>query len=615
MSPTTTGDGLTPEQQAVVDLPADTFLLVTAGAGAGKTHTMIQRIARLLRDDEIGADELLALSFARSAVRELTHRLDHAGTSTRFVPVRTFDAFALELLLAADAAEDWTHAAFDDRIGAAVDLVRDGGADARLDEIGHLVVDEAQDLVGVRLALVEAVLDRTECTFTVVGDVAQAIYGFQLEDADERLHSADACFRSLRERYDDVLVERELSGNFRARSDDARRALPFGPALRVDPTDTSRGHFETLRTALMGATVLGRVDDDHALAGLYDDEVTTAILCRSNAETLVVSERLADVGVPHRLRRTAQDRVAPSWLAGLFRHHPGKTLGRDRLTDLLPAVPGGAGQDPEAVWRQLRRVAGDRGRAVDMLRLREAIAQRRLPDEFTAQPGAAVVVSSFHRAKGLEFDRVVVVDPGPLRTDSDIPEQEEARLLYVAMTRPRDDLWRMDTLRLNGVRRWERGDRIGRYGTGRYHRNHFGLEMVGGDVSPDEPAGVDRMVGVGEVQELLGGDVAVGDEVELWLESQGSSEAGGPVYRILYEGTDIGCTSAGFATVLFRFLGGRASYRPHRYPGRIRRARIDAVETVAGSVASGERAGLGTTGVWLAPRLGGLSRFDWKAAR
>ncbi|MEU4376957.1 UvrD-helicase domain-containing protein [Pseudonocardia alni] len=608
------GPELTDEQQDVVDLAADTSLLVTAGAGAGKTHTMIERVARLIRDDELGADEVLVLSFARSAVRELTRRLDRAGTATRFVPISTFDSFALDILMSTGATLDWTQQPFDERIRAAAEVIASDEPVDRLDDLRHLVVDEAQDLVGDRLVLVEAILDRTGCAFTVVGDVAQSIYGFQIEDAETRLHSADACFRLIRERFDGVLVERELTRNFRAQRDEARPALPFGPVLRVDPTDTSNAYYEPLRDVLMGVPVVGDVDDDYALLGLYDEELTTAVLCRTNAETLVVSERLADAGVPHRLRRTAQDRVAPSWLAGLFRSHPGSTLGRDRLIELLPSVPGGAGQHVDTVWRQLRRVAGDRGRAVDMHRLRDAVARRRLPDEFTAQPGSAVVVSSFHRAKGLEFDRVVVVDPGPLRERSDTPEQEEARLLYVAMTRPRDDLWRMDPLRLRGVRRWDRGDRIGRYGTGRYRRNHFGLEIVGGDVFAEEPAGAHRRYGAEEIQELLSGDVSVGDEVELWFDPDDLSTTGGPVYRILLEGIDIGRTSDGFGTALFRFLGGHAKYTPKRYPGRIERVRIDAVETVAGSVASGERAGLGAAGVWLAPRLGGLSRFDWKVA-
>ena len=41
--------------------------------------------------------------------------------------------------------------------------------------------------------------------------------------------------------------------------------------------------------------------------------------------------------------------------------------------------------------------------------------------------------------------------------------------------------------------------------------------------------------------------------------------------------------------------------------------RIEAVETVVGSEASGRLAGLGDYGVWLAPRLVGLSKFTYDA--
>jgi DNA helicase II / ATP-dependent DNA helicase PcrA len=52
-------------------------------------------------------------------------------------------------------------------------------------------------------------------------------------------------------------------------------------------------------------------------------------------------------------------------------------------------------------------------------------------------------------------------------------------------------------------------------------------------------------------------------------------------------------------------------YRISRWPLRITGARVEAVETVVGTQAATVHAGLGPSGVWLAPRLFGMGYFDW----
>src|SRR5690606_29397723 len=51
--------------------------------------------------------------------------------------------------------------------------------------VEHLIIDEAQDLVGVRAELVESIIEllSDECGITIFTDDAQAIYGFSEEDS------------------------------------------------------------------------------------------------------------------------------------------------------------------------------------------------------------------------------------------------------------------------------------------------------------------------------------------------------------------------------------------------------------------------------------------------
>ena len=94
----------------------------------------------------------------------------------------TFDSFATRLLETyGDVSLDGTD--YDRRIALAVELL-DARAIDELTEIRHVLVDEAQDLTGVRADFVLKLLEVTDCGFTVFADQAQAVYDFAGESLD-----------------------------------------------------------------------------------------------------------------------------------------------------------------------------------------------------------------------------------------------------------------------------------------------------------------------------------------------------------------------------------------------------------------------------------------------
>lgn len=216
------------------------------------------------------------------------------------------------------------------------------------------------------------------------------------------------------------------------------------------------------------------------------------MLCRKNGEALLMSDLLHGIGIDHQLRRTARDRSAPAWIEALLRRAGSHVLTTNTFKSLFPDLPDlPRDHDADRMWRLLRACAGDRtGRTVDLSQLRDALAGGRLPDELTAQPSHHLVISTFHRAKGLEFDRVIVVDPGPLRESKDgyeVDPAEEARTLYVALTRAREELHRLPPRITWLVRKHQDTGRWARYGRQKWQRH--GLEMLGTDVHSVHPAG------------------------------------------------------------------------------------------------------------------------------
>lgn len=89
---------LNPEQQQAVNHSGGPLLIV-AGPGTGKTHTLIRRIHRLITVTEVGAETILAITFTHRAATELGARLKTLLSNGDFPPfVGTFHGLCLELI-------------------------------------------------------------------------------------------------------------------------------------------------------------------------------------------------------------------------------------------------------------------------------------------------------------------------------------------------------------------------------------------------------------------------------------------------------------------------------------------------------------------------------------
>lgn len=432
-------------------------ILVDAGPGTGKTQAAALRIAKLVTG-ELSPSHILVLSFSRGAVRTLTRRMvavagadERTVEELRHVSVRTFDSWAFRILrLMGGTPEDLLRRRHDENIAALVEMLRGPARDDVRRVLGdrrHVVVDEFQDLPGVRGELVLALLDllappgEAGCGFTVLGDPAQAIYGFATGDDDAV--SAATYWRRLIETYGDDLDVLRLTRNHRSTPPIAAMSERLRTVLTGDLADEEK--LVAVRAALAALPEGDGLD----LASIAGDG-TSAVLTRTNGEALRVMASLMgrDLEGTGRLRMRAASfaTLPPAWIAGLLRRVPTGAVARsqfDRIHAHLtaawgPEICAALGlPDPDVAWG---RIALASGVAADASSVELAALRARMswPDSFPDdQPllEDGVVITTIHQSKGAEFDTVTILDTDPERMPEMANSAEEANVGYVAMTR------------------------------------------------------------------------------------------------------------------------------------------------------------------------------------
>lgn len=586
-------------QRDVAEAEPDARMFVTAAAGQGKTEVLLARVKTLVEDGLNPADEILVLSFSRAAVeavrkRARIHDLDG-------LQIRTFDSFAAQILI--DMDEETLGDSFDARIRKATKYIAGDETPDRLTYLKHILVDEAQDLVGDRAELVLALFSvlGDDFGFTVLGDPLQGIYDFQLEESESRLTSSELIETLVNEFGAE---QQTLAKHYRAVTDRTRELISVGDEIRslgaLDTPACEAAHslLDDFRREVSSTSVL---NESGALSP--NDGDTTALLCSTNYEVLIASELLWENGYPHLIRRKAQDMSVAPWVHQVFKDLEDRTYDADEIKSRLHQLFGVGAADR---WLALKTAEGNFS-AYDSLKvpqLSQRLRSRSIPLTLTVDDAAPLVVSTVHRAKGLEFTNVLYLQP-EFGSPAAKHNAEALKQKYVALSRAREEI--ISTKLPKGlIKRMEKSkDRWleKAYGRGQtlYTARMEFLNSDIDDVSPYYPADGDARA----VQNNLVLDELLGSVVSGSLETE-PEHGEFPRYVVATsDGRIIGRTSQSFAFALKKSFGLQYS-RKQAWPSGFTGARVTSIECATGHPEETKLAGLGSSGMWLVPRLTGL---------
>jgi len=450
-------------EQLEVILEAPTaWQLVIAGPGAGKSAVACQRVAYLV-DEAVPPSRILLVSFTRTAVAELRDRIVSyavAGVAARSVRISTIDSHAWSLRAGFDdepLPNSLGDGSYDLSIERTIELFRNQNANlidfmARLE---HLIVDEAQDVMGLRAELVIEMLKSLSptCGVTILADPAQAIYGFTTDGADDKKHEQSLLER-LPAECPRPLLQRAFKNIHRVK-DGALVDLFLRTRKAIEMAENADGHVarvqQTIRETCGNdigvrsfqnlADFLNRVQDRSML-----------VLFRRRADVLFASSYCSQAGVEHRLRMSDLPVVVRPWLGWLLGETVKAILDRDDFDKLwesrgsLCPAPF-IGEQRDDCWALLHRLAaGSRPRTIDLVHLRNIVARARPPLElcYPELGPTGPILGTIHASKGREADTVVLVMP-PHQERGDETRKgtdsaaisEEGRVYYVGATRAR----------------------------------------------------------------------------------------------------------------------------------------------------------------------------------
>lgn len=517
-------------------------MLVEAGPGTGKTEMAALRMAALISSG-LSPGKILVLSFSRSAVRTLTHRLSSVtGTEEvileelRHVSIRTFDSWTFRILRRlGHPVPDLLTRSHDDNIAELTRQIKGPQKDQIRELIGdrrHLIVDEFQDLPGVRGDLVLTLMSLIAppgCPgtgFTVLGDPAQAIYGFAGKGSDQAFPSPSEYWKRIVDNYGSDLEELTLSRNYRAAPPLAEISASLRKVLLSERPDE-----EKLRIVRKAVAVLPSANCPVGPEWLDgDNSGSRAILTHTNGQAIAVLKKLfgTDEGgrdTPVLLRAGHHSSLSPAWIAALLRRLQSPELTRSQFSDIYDylacqwdeSTQANLGlPSKEATWSRLARASGV-SEKTDVIRIPDLRTRMHWPDAFPDDQwdiNDGVTVTTIHQSKGQEFDIVTLLDTAREESEQGATDSAEAKgiyseeenVKYVAVTRAGLELNRIDDKELYSIpRNWKFRD--GRERLCSWQNRWINMEIgLAGDldpfgfVDPTLHGGTDR---VESFQELL----------------------------------------------------------------------------------------------------------------
>lgn len=460
-------------QAEYLSLSNEERVLVNAGPGTGKTWVLIQRLIKLLKDDNITPNCVLVMCYSRAAKAVVEARLQEAvekyqlNLDWRDINIKTIDSFAWVVRHAVENEEEYSKekfslgSSYDENIKNAQKILEK--KTELLNNIEYFMVDEIQDIVGIRARFLLRVLAMlpSNCGFTLLGDACQAIYDYSCRDEGDI--DSVKLYSSLIGKNKNIKFL-EFVENHRLSEHDLAVANGLREKLIEGNRDCISEYINALSNEIPSLDCDNIIDLYNHIGELIIDG-NVAFFTRTNAEAVSLATKFIknDIDVNLEIRNDYKTASYAAWLGRFFYTYSRQTIDEVSFKKHYREVFCEAVDDDiDAAWQCVEDVletADDSYEVEEVLhRIASWRGNKNLIWKDKNNEKARITVSNIHRSKGMEYDCVGISDymlEQHNEEKDEIIAKEEARVIYVSLSRAKKSIYTVPLMNEHNLYGWK----------------------------------------------------------------------------------------------------------------------------------------------------------------
>jgi hypothetical protein len=449
-------------QKKIINSNFNERIAVSAGPGTGKTAIACARVSSIV-DEGLPSSSIMMLSFTRTAIRELSDRIANfisSDNNPSNLRITTIDSQAWSILYGfSDEEVENLFGSFDANIEESIRKIKSNDRKFLdyLESLRHIVIDEAQDILGIRAELIETIINKLspECGVTIFYDKAQAIYGFSSRDEVNKKNLMEILENKINnkefEKFELKQIYRTDSKNLQTLFTSLRYGIFGYQNFSNEQIDTTISHISkysdysiNLPKRSEGSKKLNIAIKKY-LESFKDG--SGLFLFRSRAEVLVASSSALQEGIRHRIRTGNLPKNILQPVIGLvFSEYTEDIIEENEFKRLTKEVY----EKNDYLKFEVREFDfieniffHFKKKNVVLLKKMKKHLSRSTPNiDFTYidYGHSGPVIGTIHASKGREADNVILMMSAKKTSDDQAEIKEEINLNYVGATRAKKKL-------------------------------------------------------------------------------------------------------------------------------------------------------------------------------
>lgn len=425
------------EQQEVLNLKKNERSIIEAPPGAGKTELIAKKVFDLIDNEGVKPHNILLISFTNNAVREMQERVFHYSKDKfHRLNISTIDSKAFRLNSA--LREDYqVRGGYEKNIEDFLKILRSNSIDFLddWDELEHIFIDEAQDLVELRKDVCDEFikLANKDTGISIFGDSCQQIFPWETKEKKLTEKDKESLIDLIHAKYYDEFKALELNTIHRTDDNTLIKLLDNMRLNIMSSKDSLESPIQNLDESKENLMEM-EIGDDYLF------------LFRQNQEVVHAAYQLTAAKKIFRLKSTSGKYPSyyKSWLAKLIKYaksNDTEILNKEDFMEFAKTISSRHlinDKQKMYIWESLLKYAAHDRNEISIASLQDKLRSntKLLELKNTDFGFRGPKLSTIHASKGSQAEKVLL----NVSRKEKIISKDESKVIFVGISRAKQDL-------------------------------------------------------------------------------------------------------------------------------------------------------------------------------